>query len=122
MEKGIGIHLFRVTPSTVSYFLLLQLILIQLHNWHCPSAPLNMTTEALSPAQFDESRFDYIIVGVEQPGGSLTTQQLSPKILLVEAGPSDFNDDRMLLLKDWLTLLGGEMDYDYETVAQPNGI
>ena len=42
-------------------------------------------------------------------------------ILLIEAGPSDFMDDRVLDLKQWLTLLGGELDYDYGTTEQPMG-
>jgi hypothetical protein len=44
------------------------------------------------------------------------------KILLIEAGPSDFMDDRVLDLKQWLNLLGGELDYDYGTTEQPNGM
>jgi choline dehydrogenase-like flavoprotein len=43
------------------------------------------------------------------------------KILLIEAGPSDFMDDRVLDLKQWLNLLGGELDYDYGTTEQPMG-
>jgi hypothetical protein len=43
------------------------------------------------------------------------------KILLIEAGPSDFMDDRVLDLRQWLNLLGGELDYDYGTTEQPNG-
>lgn len=43
------------------------------------------------------------------------------KTLLIEAGPSDFMDDRVLDLKQWLNLLGGELDYDYGTTEQPNG-
>lgn len=43
------------------------------------------------------------------------------KILLIEAGPSDFMDDRVLDLKQWLSLLGGELDYDYGTTEQPMG-
>lgn len=44
------------------------------------------------------------------------------KILLIEAGPSDFMDDRVLDLKQWLNLLGGELDYDYGTTEQPMGL
>ena len=43
------------------------------------------------------------------------------KILMIEAGPSDYMNDRILNLKDWLNLLGGELDYDYGTTEQPNG-
>ena len=31
-------------------------------------------------------------------------------------------DDRVLDLKQWLNLLGGELDYDYGTTEQPNGM
>lgn len=43
------------------------------------------------------------------------------RTLLIEAGPSDFMDDRVLDLKQWLNLLGGELDYDYGTTEQPMG-
>ena len=43
------------------------------------------------------------------------------RTLLIEAGPSDFMDDRVLDLKKWLHLLGGELDYDYGTTEQPMG-
>jgi hypothetical protein len=31
-------------------------------------------------------------------------------------------DDRVLDLKQWLTLLGGDLDYDYGTTEQPMGM
>lgn len=43
------------------------------------------------------------------------------RVLLIEAGPSDFMNDKVLDLKQWLNLLGGELDYDYPTTEQPNG-
>ncbi len=83
-----------------------------------------MTTQFISPSQAKE--FDYVIVG-GGTAGCVIASRLSDylpekKILLIEAGPSDFPDDRVLLLKDWLKLLGGELDYDYETTEQPNGM
>jgi choline dehydrogenase-like flavoprotein len=82
-----------------------------------------MTTEAISSSQVND--FDYVIVGGGTAGcviaSRLSDYLPSKKILLVEAGPSDFNDDRVLKLKDWLSLLGGELDYDYGTTEQPNG-
>ncbi|KAI9758931.1 MAG: hypothetical protein M4579_002742 [Chaenotheca gracillima] len=82
-----------------------------------------MTTTHLDAAQANE--FDYIIVG-GGTAGCVVASRLSnylpqKKVLLVEAGPSDFNNDRVLNLKEWLNLLGGELDYDYGTTEQPNG-
>jgi choline dehydrogenase-like flavoprotein len=45
------------------------------------------------------------------------------KVLLVEAGPSDYNDQKVLQLKEWLSLLGdADYDFDYPTTEQPMGI
>ncbi|KZF22843.1 GMC oxidoreductase [Xylona heveae TC161] len=82
-----------------------------------------MTTTRLDPALVDA--FDYVIVGGGTAGcviASRLSEYLPDKrILLIEAGPSDYMDDRVLLLKDWLNLLGGELDYDYPTTEQPMG-
>lgn len=81
-----------------------------------------MTTHTL-PA--DVKSFDYIIVGGGTAGcvvaSRLSSYLPSAKILLVEAGPSDFLNDKVLNLKDWLNLLGGDLDYDYGTTEQPMG-
>ena len=82
-----------------------------------------MTTEFLTSSQVND--FDYVIVGGGTAGcviaSRLSEYLPTKKILLVEAGPSDFNNDKVLKLKEWLTLLGGELDYDYGTTKQPNG-
>ncbi|KAL8873330.1 MAG: hypothetical protein Q9174_001189 [Haloplaca sp. 1 TL-2023] len=82
-----------------------------------------MTTTNLSPA--DADAFDYLIVGGGTAGcviASRLAEYLPHKrILLIEAGPSDYMNDRVLNLKEWLNLLGGELDYDYGTTEQPNG-
>nr|OQO30981.1 hypothetical protein B0A51_01786 [Rachicladosporium sp. CCFEE 5018] len=82
-----------------------------------------MTTKQLSPSDVDS--FDFVIVGGGTAGcviaSRLSDYLPNKKVLLIEAGPSDFMDDRVLLLKDWLNLLGGELDYDYPTTEQPMG-
>lgn len=82
-----------------------------------------MTTNQLPTNQNDS--FDYIIVGGGTAGCVVASRlaQYLPhkKILLIEAGPSDFLNDRVLKLREWLNLLGGELDYDYGTTDQPMG-
>ena len=82
-----------------------------------------MTTTQLPASDVDN--YDYLIAGGGTAGcviASRLAQYLPHKrILLIEAGPSDFMDDRVLDLKQWLNLLGGELDYDYGTTEQPMG-
>ena len=82
-----------------------------------------MTTSYLYQNEVDD--YDFLIVG-GGTAGCVVASRLSEylperRVLLIEAGPSDFMDDRVLLLKDWLKLLGGDLDYDYGTTEQPNG-
>lgn len=82
-----------------------------------------MTTTKLSASEANS--FDYLIVG-GGTAGCVVASRLSQylphkKILLIEAGPSDYLNDQVLLLKDWLSLLGGEFDYGYKTTEQPMG-
>ena len=68
--------------------------------------------------------YDYVIVG-GGTAGSVVAARLSEdpdvRVCLVEGGPSDVGDERVLNLRNWINLLGGELDYDYPTVEQPNG-
>ena len=82
-----------------------------------------MTTTKLSASEADS--FDYLIIGGGTAGCVIASRLAEylprKKILLIEAGPNDFMNDKVLNLKDWLNLLGGELDYDYATTEQPNG-
>ena len=82
-----------------------------------------MTTTHLRLSEVNE--FDYLIVGGGTAGCVIASRlaEYSPRkrILLIEAGPSDFMNNKVLNLKEWLNLLGGELDYDYPTTEQPNG-
>ena len=82
-----------------------------------------MSTTLLSSA--DVSSFDYVIVGGGTAGcvvaSRLAEYLPDKKTLLIEAGPSDYMNDQVLLLKNWLSLLGGELDYGYATTEQKMG-
>ncbi|KAI6085790.1 putative GMC oxidoreductase [Hypoxylon rubiginosum] len=82
-----------------------------------------MTTVQLPVS--DSDKYDYVIVGGGTAGcvvaARLAEYLPHKKVLLIEAGPSDYMDDRVLDLKKWLSLLGGELDYDYGTTEQPMG-
>ena len=83
-----------------------------------------MATTNELPAS-DINSYDYLIVG-GGTAGCVTASRLAEylpnkRILLIEAGPSDYMDNRVIDLKNWLNLLGGELDYGYTTTEQPMG-
>lgn len=82
-----------------------------------------MTTTHLPTS--DVNSYDYLIVGGGTAGCVIASRLAeylpNKRILLIEAGPSDFTKNQVLDLKQWLSLLGGELDYDYGTTEQPMG-
>jgi choline dehydrogenase-like flavoprotein len=68
--------------------------------------------------------WDVIVIGGGTAGAviaSRLTEDPSVRVALIEAGPSDAGDNRVLLLRNWLQLLGSELDYDYTIEPQPRG-
>ncbi|MEV6490642.1 GMC oxidoreductase [Actinoplanes sp. NPDC051633] len=57
--------------------------------------------------------------------GAVVASRLSAdpavRVCLIEGGPSDVGDQRVLRLRSWLSLLESEFDYGYRTVPQPRG-
>ncbi|MEU6734428.1 GMC oxidoreductase [Streptomyces physcomitrii] len=71
-----------------------------------------------------EPAYDYVIVGGGTAGCVLAarlTEDPGVRVCVVEGGPSDVGDDRILKLRNWINLLGSEFDYGYTTVEQPRG-
>ncbi|KAH7339233.1 hypothetical protein BKA66DRAFT_577306 [Pyrenochaeta sp. MPI-SDFR-AT-0127] len=82
-----------------------------------------MTTQSL-PVDYSNG-FDYLIVGGGTAGcvvaSRLAEYLPNKRILLVEGGPSDVGDDRVLILKDRIQTIGTDLDYDYDSEPQPQG-
>ncbi|WP_329793617.1 GMC oxidoreductase [Lentzea sp. DG1S-22] len=67
---------------------------------------------------------DYVIVGGGTAGCVLAarlTEDPDVTVAVIEGGPSDVGDEKILDLRNWINLLGTEYDYDYPTVEQPRG-
>ncbi|GLY94154.1 oxidoreductase [Actinoplanes sp. NBRC 103695] len=68
--------------------------------------------------------YDVVVVG-GGTAGAVVASRLSAdpqvRVCLIEGGPSDVGDDRVLRLRNWINLLESEFDYDYGTVPQPRG-
>jgi choline dehydrogenase-like flavoprotein len=72
----------------------------------------------------DETAYDYVIVGGGTAGSVLAarlTEDPGLRVCVVEGGPSDVGDERVLRLRNWINLLDSELDYGYTTEEQPRG-
>ncbi|MGV9353024.1 GMC family oxidoreductase [Streptomyces misionensis] len=68
--------------------------------------------------------YDYVVIGGGTAGSviaSRLTEDPDVTVAVIEGGPSDIGREDVLTLRRWLGLLGGELDYEYTTVEQPNG-
>ncbi|MCS0635070.1 GMC family oxidoreductase N-terminal domain-containing protein [Streptomyces sp. LP05-1] len=71
-----------------------------------------------------DETYDYVIVGGGTAGCVLAdrlTEDPSVRVCVVEGGPSDVGDERILKLRNWINLLDSEFDYGYTTTEQPRG-
>ncbi|WP_422747280.1 GMC family oxidoreductase [Mycobacterium sp. WMMD1722] len=68
--------------------------------------------------------FDYVIAGGGTAGCVLAarlSEDPDVTVCLIEAGPSDVGDDRILVLADWMHLLDSGYDWDYPVEPQERG-
>lgn len=72
----------------------------------------------------DEGPYDYVIVGGGTAGCVLAarlSEDPECRVCVIEGGPSDVGDESVLVLRNWINLLGTGYDYGYTTVEQPRG-
>src|ERR1700691_2258083 len=68
--------------------------------------------------------FDYVIAGGGTAGcvvAARLSEDPSVSVCLIEAGPSDVDDQAILRLDDWMYLLDSGYDWDYLVEAQEKG-
>ncbi|GAA2462044.1 hypothetical protein GCM10010198_02120 [Nocardia seriolae] len=68
--------------------------------------------------------FDYVIVGGGSAGcvvAARLSEDPDVTVCLLEAGPSDVGDERILRLEDWMLLLESGYDWDYPVEPQASG-
>ncbi len=68
--------------------------------------------------------YDYIVIGGGTAGAIVAArlaEDPAVAVALIEAGPSDEGNARVLQVSQWMALLGTELDYDYVIEPQPRG-
>ncbi len=72
----------------------------------------------------NRNSYDYLVLGGGTAGAIVAArlaENTDASVCLVEAGPSDEGQTRVLELRRWMELLGSDLDYDYEISSQERG-
>lgn len=72
----------------------------------------------------DAGTFDYVVAGGGTAGCILAarlSEDPDVTVCLIEAGPSDVDDDAILVLSEWMHLLDSGYDWDYPVEPQERG-
>lgn len=70
-----------------------------------------------------KKEYDYVVVGGGSSGAVVAYRlaEAGKSVALLEAGPSDEGLPQVLEIKNWQSLLGSELDYDYTIEPQVRG-